>query len=200
MKLIQIPATMTVIDPSTGRAEDKPMNWGMLPAAPGKCQECAADHTPEQPHNAQSLFYQYKFYGERGRWPTWKDAVAHCAPEIAAAWEAELRKGGHWTEPKPGEIKKKPETPIPANAKFTIGDKVEGEQEGKVWKPGGVIVAVVPKGVPPEFARADQNNDDRPTTYTMNSKRKTTYVVNFPPEAVDYWLGEKHVRKAEPTP
>jgi mannose/cellobiose epimerase-like protein (N-acyl-D-glucosamine 2-epimerase family) len=51
------------------------------------------------PHNQQSLYYQYAFFGEHGRWPTWKDAVAHCAPEVAAARERELRKRSAWSEP-----------------------------------------------------------------------------------------------------
>lgn len=28
----------------------------------GTCQECAVKHSPEQPHNRDSLAYQYKFY------------------------------------------------------------------------------------------------------------------------------------------
>jgi hypothetical protein len=71
----------------------------MLPPPPGTCQECAAKHKPDDPHNAQSLPYQYSFYAKRGRWPTWRDAVAHCTPEIRTAWEKELRARKAWTEP-----------------------------------------------------------------------------------------------------
>jgi hypothetical protein len=71
----------------------------MLPPPPGTCQECAAKHKPDEAHNAQSLAYQHSFYAKRGRWPTWKDAVAHCAPEIRTAWEEELRAAKAWTEP-----------------------------------------------------------------------------------------------------
>ena len=71
----------------------------LLPAPPGKCQECAVDHDPKQPHDAQSMFYQYKFRSVSGRWPTWKDAIAHCEPEVRELWETELRGLGHWTEP-----------------------------------------------------------------------------------------------------
>lgn len=71
----------------------------LLPCAKDVCQECAVDHVPEQPHNQQSLYYQYKFYGEHSHWPTWKDAVAHCDEQTRAAWEAELRKRGKWSEP-----------------------------------------------------------------------------------------------------
>lgn len=71
----------------------------LLPPRPGVCQICAHDHPPDAPHDAQSLYYQQRFYLEQGRWPTWKDAIKHCAPEVQAAWEAELRKRGAWTEP-----------------------------------------------------------------------------------------------------
>jgi hypothetical protein len=42
------------------------------------------------PHNQQSMYYQYRFYGIHGRWPTWADAVAHCDDEMKAGWEREL--------------------------------------------------------------------------------------------------------------
>lgn len=66
----------------------------LLPAPPGTCPECAVDHAPEQPHNQQSLFYQYSFYEKNGRWPTWEDAMAHCADGIKGFWKTELRKRG----------------------------------------------------------------------------------------------------------
>jgi len=64
----------------------------LMPCAPNVCQECAVDHAPEMPHNQQSLYYQYKFYQQHGRWPTWEDALAHCAPEMQDAWKEALRK------------------------------------------------------------------------------------------------------------
>ena len=39
-------------------------NYGMhlLNGVPeGTCPECAVKHTPDQPHNRDSLFYQYHF-------------------------------------------------------------------------------------------------------------------------------------------
>lgn len=54
---------------------------------PGACLECGAIHSPEQPHNRDSLLYQYKFYDKHGRWPTWSDAMGHCSKEVK-----ELRK------------------------------------------------------------------------------------------------------------
>lgn len=71
----------------------------LLPVPPGKCPTCAVAHDPALPHNAQSLFYQYRFYSQRGRWPTWKDALEHCDADMKALWEAELRKAGAWTAP-----------------------------------------------------------------------------------------------------
>lgn len=60
----------------------------------GTCPMCATAHEPDQPHNQQSLAYQYKFYDEHGRWPTWRDAMAHCTEEIKAFWIAELENRG----------------------------------------------------------------------------------------------------------
>ena len=56
----------------------------------GTCPMCAVKHEPEMPHNKDSLCYQYKFYDQHGRWPTWADAMAHCAPEVKAIWRREL--------------------------------------------------------------------------------------------------------------
>lgn len=61
---------------------------------PGTCPECAVAHAPEQPHNPQSFAYQYKFYDQHGRWPTWADAMEHCSPTVKAHWIAELAKRG----------------------------------------------------------------------------------------------------------
>lgn len=60
----------------------------------GTCQECATKHEPTIPHNRQSLCYQYKFYDQHGRWPTWRDAMAHCTPEIQEKWQQALEEKG----------------------------------------------------------------------------------------------------------
>ena len=60
----------------------------------GCCAECARAHPAEQPHDAQSLFHQYKFREQHGRWPTWRDAMSHCAPEIQKQWIEALAKHG----------------------------------------------------------------------------------------------------------
>ncbi|MBX3397511.1 MAG: hypothetical protein KF873_02110 [Gemmataceae bacterium] len=66
----------------------------LLPPAPHLCQECAVDHKPDEPHNAQSLYYQTKFRMEHGREATWSDALAHCNEMVRRHWLAELRKFG----------------------------------------------------------------------------------------------------------
>ena len=66
----------------------------MLPPMPDVCQECAVKHDPMMPHNRDSLYYQYAFYGKHGRWPTWADAMQHCPEEIKQYWiEALTEKG-----------------------------------------------------------------------------------------------------------
>lgn len=66
----------------------------ILPAKEGTCEWCATEHVPEFPHNASSLFYQYRFYNEHGRWPNWKDAMKHCDAEMQKAWTYHLEKQG----------------------------------------------------------------------------------------------------------
>lgn len=93
----------------------------LLPAAPGTCPVCATAHEPFLPHNVQSLFYQMRFNGLHGRWPTLADATAHCTDEMRERWKAVAgRMGQKWTEPPegvapisepPGEADRKP-TPV----------------------------------------------------------------------------------------
>ncbi len=66
----------------------------LLPCAPDVCQACAVDHEPEHPHDQQSLYWQYRFHNEHGRWPTWKDAMEHCSDEMKAYWVEALAKKG----------------------------------------------------------------------------------------------------------
>jgi hypothetical protein len=68
--------------------------FSMLPAAPGTCEVCATAHAPAQPHNQQSMFYQYRFFAEHKRWPTWADAMSHCDETTKAFWKSELAKRG----------------------------------------------------------------------------------------------------------
>jgi hypothetical protein len=66
----------------------------MLPPKPDVCQTCAVKHDAGQPHNQQSLYYQFHFWSDHGRWPKWKDAMAHCSPEIKQKWIAALKEKG----------------------------------------------------------------------------------------------------------
>lgn len=75
----------------------------LLPPKEGVCPICAVDHKPEAPHNQQSLYYQYRFYGSHGRWPTWADAIAHCSDDMREAWKQQLQDLGAWNEPEDGE-------------------------------------------------------------------------------------------------
>lgn len=60
----------------------------------GTCPMCAVVHDKDMPHNRDSLVYQYKFYDENGRWPTWRDAMAHCPEDIKAYWTQALEARG----------------------------------------------------------------------------------------------------------
>ena len=52
------------------------------------CSVCGSIHDPGFPHNTRSLQYQYSFYAQYGRWPTWEDAMAHCSEKSKAILEA----------------------------------------------------------------------------------------------------------------
>lgn len=60
----------------------------------GTCPVCAVKHDPKMPHNRDSLAYQYKFYDEYGRWPTWEDAMEHCSEEMKEMWRKALKEKG----------------------------------------------------------------------------------------------------------
>lgn len=71
----------------------------LLPAKPGTCPLCATKHEAVEPHNNQSLYYQFRFNGTYGRSPTWADAVAHCTLRVQEYWKDALSEMGQWTEP-----------------------------------------------------------------------------------------------------
>lgn len=66
----------------------------ILPPREGRCPVCAATHAPELPHNKDSLYYQMRFRQQHGRFPTWKDATAHCSPEAKRFFADEYAKRG----------------------------------------------------------------------------------------------------------
>lgn len=83
---------VTQVDQRTGEETDvsERTEMFMLPPKAGVCQVCATDHEDRLPHNAQSMFYQYSFYNEHGRWPTWIDAMAHCDERTKTLWTQAL--------------------------------------------------------------------------------------------------------------
>jgi hypothetical protein len=93
------PVTDTVLPP-TMRAVDDPRDkaatWTLMPIdiSDGQCSQCAVIHEPDMPHDNQSLAYQYSFYAEHDRWPTWVDAMAHCTQDVREGWSAALRERG----------------------------------------------------------------------------------------------------------
>lgn len=102
--------------------------WTLMPASEGTCPECATEHDPRMPHNAQSLFYQYRFYAEHGRWPQWYDALAHVEDDLRVEWEMALMARGAAEEavlrpregdpstPGPDALKREPEPPTDVEA------------------------------------------------------------------------------------
>jgi len=88
------PTVQQAGDPRRGDA-----TWTLMPVPPDVCQQCGRDHEPDEPHDRQSLYYQYAFYAEHERWPTWKDALAHCDAETQQRWREALRAHGIEVEP-----------------------------------------------------------------------------------------------------
>lgn len=82
------------VDAKTGKETKHDGSMFLMPAKEGTCPDCATIHELDWPHNAQSMFYQYKFYNEYGRWPNWGDAMKHCDPKTKKFWKLELMKHG----------------------------------------------------------------------------------------------------------
>lgn len=74
-------------------------SWTVLPAATG-CPMCGTEHYANVPHDWQTLLYKYTFRsqeataGREERWPTIRDAMAHCTPEVQQQWIDALRERG----------------------------------------------------------------------------------------------------------
>jgi hypothetical protein len=95
-----IKAPIRVIDLNTGAVlEEKTADWHIITdITGGRCEQCGKAHPPEAPHDAFALQYQYTFYARHNRWPTWADAMSHCAPDVQRAWKEELCALRYWTE------------------------------------------------------------------------------------------------------
>lgn len=102
----------------------------ILPAAPGKCQTCAVDHLPAEPHNAQSLYYQMKFQMEHGRGPTWLDAMAHCTEEVREIWLGGLKARG--VDVEAGEINPTKSGTLPAQTWEVTAAQIQGRSEAEL--------------------------------------------------------------------
>lgn len=93
------PVGVTELPPTiaaAGDPRDKPATWTLMPVntSNGECSQCGVLHHPDEPHNLQSLYYQYAFRAEHDRWPTWVDAMEHCTPETRSLWTEALRERG----------------------------------------------------------------------------------------------------------
>lgn len=92
LRVMELPASVVQL----GDPRGKQATWTLMPVdtSDGKCSQCAVLHEPDQPHNNESLAFQYAFYAEHDRWPTWADAMAHCTPETQDMWKTALRELG----------------------------------------------------------------------------------------------------------
>lgn len=62
------------------------------------CEVCGSDHLSGEPHNQMMLQYQHYFFMKYSRWPTWKDAMAHCDEKTKADWTIALKERNEWSE------------------------------------------------------------------------------------------------------
>jgi len=99
--MTSIPVKRQTVDMGGTVVNEDTTQFHLMPCdtSKGLCPECAVVHEPEEPHNAQSLYYQYKFYGQHNRWPTWADAIAHCSLEIQGLWREALKERNAWNGP-----------------------------------------------------------------------------------------------------
>lgn len=91
--MTQIPYKRQTVSMDTGGVTSTDAaHMTLLPCdtSDGQCPECAIKHEPDQPHNAHSLYYQYRFYGQNGYWPNWGNAMDHCHASVRDRWKLEL--------------------------------------------------------------------------------------------------------------
>ena len=60
----------------------------------GVCRTCGRSHKADQPHDKSSLYYQYRFYDENGRFASWADAMEHCSRTTKMLWRHHLQERG----------------------------------------------------------------------------------------------------------
>lgn len=72
------------------------------------------------------------------------------------------------------------ETPIPADALVSLGDSLDIIDEKNGGKQAAKIIAIVPKGVPPEYAIADQAMPKEPRPLVVRSAfGQTAYIMQM---------------------
>jgi hypothetical protein len=76
-----IPINVSMYDTQTRQVSHKDSQLAIVPAPSGTCPQCACKHEEGMPHNRDSLHYQYSFFADHQRWPTWADAMSHCSDE-----------------------------------------------------------------------------------------------------------------------
>lgn len=86
-----------------GGAQVDSRPFKLMPPPADRCAVCATHHDANAAHNQMSLYYQYRFYGAHGRWPTWADAVAHLPQRIQDRWRECLMRTNMWSEPSDGQ-------------------------------------------------------------------------------------------------
>jgi len=94
-----LPVKCETVDMSTGKVvKTETVPFQIMPPPAGACPVCGRlpAHRLDEPHDAQSLYYQYSFFAEHERWPTWRDALAHCPEAVRVPWERALRERGVW--------------------------------------------------------------------------------------------------------
>jgi len=60
----------------------------------GLCEVCGNPHPRDTPHHKDSAFYRAKFFEEKGRYPDWNDALAHCTEQVRESWRMRLSEYG----------------------------------------------------------------------------------------------------------
>ena len=73
---------------------EEPERIAIIPKREGTCPECAVWHDPKMPHLLGSMYYQVHFRQKHGRFPTWADAMAHCAKPMQHEILAWLKEKG----------------------------------------------------------------------------------------------------------
>ncbi len=92
---MKIPVATTTIDADGTETHGTVDMHVITPPIPeGACLECGHAHDPRHPHRLMSLTYQYYFYAIHSRFPRWKDAMAHCTPDMQEYWKVELAARG----------------------------------------------------------------------------------------------------------